>query len=648
MPWHDGLSGQHYDIAASAASRIDVLAGPGTGKTKFGLIPRVARLLEEGTPGSRILLLTFTRTAARDLQEKIADRAMAGADAVLATTLHAYCFSILHRESVLSITHREPRILLNHEVDRLLYDLRGEYGGIRQRRSMLKSFEAGWLRGIEQHPGSGELEVDRAFEREVLAWLRHHHAMLIGEVVPLAFNFLVNNPVNEEANRFDHVLVDEYQDLNYLEQKLVQELVRRDGANLCVIGDDDQSIYGFRHANPDGIRSVHADEHFEHHEIYECGRCPEPILSSVNHLMRQAAGREKGDLHPRDPQRRADFRIVQWSNLDAEVEGIVTAIVTDLSTGRFTEGETLVLTQRRAIGTRITRRLLELNVPAVSFYNQEVLDNESARESLALLQLAVGEDRAALRVILGLGSGDGRRTAYRRLVDYAAKTGKSEMQILDEMEAGTRHNINIRALSSRYHAARAEIAALDLEDIDSVVKKLFRSKLEETDDLRRVADECSLLATDAADLLDRMIIRISQEDVPADPNFVRVMSLHKSKGLTSRSVYVVGALHGILPMIDSGNTEEEQAAAYDEQRRLFYVAVTRATDQLVISSSRALPLGDAAKFGVTTGTLAGNVVRTIASPYISELGPTAPTPITGSSWIETLRANAQRQPLILE
>ena len=104
MTWDEGLSGPHLQIASSNSQRIAVLAGPGTGKTSFGLMRRVARLLEEGTSGGRILLLSFTRTAARDLREKVADMGVEGSDRVVATTLHSYCFSLLMKESVLSVT----------------------------------------------------------------------------------------------------------------------------------------------------------------------------------------------------------------------------------------------------------------------------------------------------------------------------------------------------------------------------------------------------------------------------------------------------------------------------------------------------------------------------------------------------------------
>src|SRR5689334_3487149 len=117
MTWNDGLTGVHLDIAASTDRRIAVLAGPGTGKTSYGLMRRVARLLEEGVPGEQILLVSFTRTAAHDLQNKIDALGVPGAAAVRATTLHSYCFEILGREAILELTRRTPRPLLDHEVD---------------------------------------------------------------------------------------------------------------------------------------------------------------------------------------------------------------------------------------------------------------------------------------------------------------------------------------------------------------------------------------------------------------------------------------------------------------------------------------------------------------------------------------------------
>jgi DNA helicase-2/ATP-dependent DNA helicase PcrA len=250
VTWSDELSGPHLQIASSDRTRIGVLAGPGTGKTSYGLMRRVARLLEEGVAAEEILLISFTRTAAHDLRTKVADLGVEGAEEVRATTLHAYCFGLLQRSAVLAITGRAPRPLLDHEVDMMLRDLSGNFGDIYERRARLHAFEAGWARETTTHPGLTE-PGDDEFQRNMLRWLRRHKAMLVGEVVPIAYAFLRDNPMSEERRRYKHVVVDEYQDLNTLEQHLLDLLAQE--ASLCIAGDDDQSIYGFRYANPDGI-----------------------------------------------------------------------------------------------------------------------------------------------------------------------------------------------------------------------------------------------------------------------------------------------------------------------------------------------------------------------------------------------------------
>lgn len=289
MSWDDGITGPHRDIAASGVSRIGVLAGPGTGKTKFGLMRRVVRLLEAGVPGARILLLSFTRVAAADLRDKVAQLEVAGIDDVRATTLHGYCFGLLQRDSVLAITGRNPRILLDHERDLMLRDIGGDFGSIHERRRLLEAFVAGWARGVEDHPGLADTQEDLTFEHAVMRWLREHRAMLIGEVVPEAYRYLANNPAADELTAFDHVIVDEYQDLNTLEQRLLDTLA--ENVSLCVAGDDDQSIYSVRYANPEGILSFLARGDVESHSIQVCGRCPSTVLAMANCLIRQAPGR---------------------------------------------------------------------------------------------------------------------------------------------------------------------------------------------------------------------------------------------------------------------------------------------------------------------------------------------------------------------
>lgn len=598
---------------------------------------RVTRLLEEGVPGKRILLISFTRVAAADLRDKVARLEVAGAEDVRATTLHGYCFGLLQREDILVVTGRTPRILLDHEADLLLRDIGGDFGDIRQRRRLLEAFVAGWARGLADHPGLAPTGDERDFENVVMRWLREHSAMLIGEVVPEAFRYLSMNPTSEALSAIDHVIVDEYQDLNLIEQRLLEILA--EGHALCIAGDDDQSIYSVRYANPEGILAFLDRHDVEPHHIDECGRCPSDVLSMANSLIAQAPGRNKPDLKPFGSPEVGDVALVQWPSLDAEIDGITAAIADEVGSGRRDPGEILVLTNWRKTGESIRVRLRDVEIAARSFFTEEELSTDKAREAIALLRLIVNPtDAPAMRVILGLGDQAGRTDAYQRLTRKSREMSESQYQILERLHAGDHLGVSVPALVERFGRAVARSDDLRLVEPSVVVDELFPEGEEETQDLRDVAVEALGESQDAADLLRAMIESITQDDVPQTPNFVRIMSLHKSKGLTSKSVYVVGAVDGVLPTIRSSE-EEVVEECVREGRRLFYVGITRAAERLVISSAASVDLADANARGIRKGAvrrLEGRfTVRTIASPYVAELGSTAPRVQRGQDWLSS-------------
>lgn len=253
MAWNDNLEPNTpaYDFALAPARSIRVLAGPGTGKS-FGLQKRVARLLEEGADPKRILAVTFTRTAAQDLRNSILAVGVEGADKIIAKTLHSFCFSLLNKQAIIESTGRYPRPMLDHELKPMLYDLGEKFGGLRDKDKRLRAFEAIWARLQSETPGFQLNEIDQSFERSVTGWLVSHQSMLFGEMIRETYKYLRDNPQCSERNIFDHVLVDEYQDLNKAEQLVIDYLA--DNANIAVIGDDDQSIYSFKYAHPEGIR----------------------------------------------------------------------------------------------------------------------------------------------------------------------------------------------------------------------------------------------------------------------------------------------------------------------------------------------------------------------------------------------------------
>src|SRR3569833_735055 len=446
--------------------------------------------------------------------------------------------------------------------------------------------------------------------------------MLIGEVVPLAYSYLRDNPMVEERDRYADVVVDEYQDLNVLEQRLLDLLA--ENGNLCIAGDDDQSIYGFRYANPEGILAFLEREDVEKIAISVCGRCPRTVLAMANELISHAPDRAKDALEALQ-EVDGDIAIVQWASLDEEVDGLTAAIAGSVERGDRAPGDILVLVHRQHVGESIRDRLNALGVPAHSFFAQESVTTDEAREALARLRIAASAVRIAWRVILGLGAADGRRDAYARLASVAKDSGLSEVEVLEQLAAGAKFDLNVPAFLSRYRAAIARLQSLTVEDLTAVVDALLPEGVEAVTALRAIALEEIPAAETLVQLVDAIVVRVTQHAVPENPNFVRIMSLLNSKGLTSPVVHQACMVDGVVPTIPSRLAPHEAEAAVCEQRRLVYVALTRASVELVISSSVQMSLGVAMGMGVNVArdrirNEGGEFVApTIASPNQREL-----------------------------
>ncbi|MGH9892106.1 MAG: UvrD-helicase domain-containing protein, partial [bacterium] len=354
--WDDGLVGPARRIAALNHTPMRVLAGPGTGKT-FALMRRVARLLQDDATPDRMLVCTFTRTAARDLEGELARLGVDGADQVRAGTLHAFCFSLLGRAEVLQATGRFPRPLLRFEERFLLQDLNDDdFGRIRARDRRLRAFNAAWARLQSETPGWPNDPVDRVFHRELLGWLRFHEAILVGELVPEALRYLRDNPASPHRGVFEHVLVDEYQDLNRAEQVLLDLLA--EAGHLIVIGDEDQSIYSFKFAHPEGIATFdqsHAGTHDE--SLDECRRCPRLVVEIANTLIGNNPSRAPRTLQPLPGNPEGEVRVLQWRSIQEEAEGIAEIIRRRIQNGETEPGRILVLAPRRHLGYAVRNAL---------------------------------------------------------------------------------------------------------------------------------------------------------------------------------------------------------------------------------------------------------------------------------------------------
>lgn len=643
MAWDDGLDECARRIAQTNHSPLLVWAGPGTGKTR-ALIRRVARLLEGGHDPRRILAVTFTRTAAHDLVTKLRELKVPGCNNVRASTLHSFCFGTLAKQDVFDLISRVPRPLLRpskkirFEVDFLLHDIPDRFGGIRERDRRLRAFEAAWARLQSEEPGWPQNPIDRDFQAELDGWLRFHKAMLIGEVVPVTLSYIRDNPACDERGAFDHVLVDEYQDLNKAEQVLLALLA--DGGNFAVAGDDDQSIYSFKFAHPEGIMEFpqnHSGTHTEN--LAESQRCPVKIIEMANCLI-------SNNKRP-DPARRilpapratpGEIDIVQWRSLEEEARGLAQAIDLLITAGSVAPKSVLVLAPRRVIGYAIRDALQQLRVDAHCFFPDDALDSKDAQERFTLLTLVANpKDRVALRCWLGFGDHLLRKKAYACLRKHCEQGGSEPREVLEDLESGRLSIPGTTDLVSRFRGLKAELAQLQNLELRPLIEQLFPDDQPAVEAIRGLALEAMDSCRDASRLREELRVRITQPELPSEGEFVRVMSLHKGKGLTADLVVVAGCIRGFLPYVDDDMSPTEQQQLLEEQRRLFYMAITRTTRHLVLSSFTDMNRAEAHRMQARIRAGGGNRGGTMASQFLGELGSGAPKPIRGQQLLTKLR-----------
>jgi ATP-dependent DNA helicase UvrD/PcrA len=639
MPWNTNLAGTALNIAAYPGAQLRVVAGPGTGKT-FALMRRVARLLEQNVQPDRVLAVSFTRTAANDLVHKLAQLGVPGANQVAAKTLHSISFGLLSRNSVFQMLGRVPRPLMAYEQDTMVCDLAAGFGGKKAVNKLIEAFEADWARLQHHNPGWPNTPLEQAFDRELQSWLRFHGAMLVGEVIPLALDFILQNPGHPDIPVYEHVLVDEYQDLNRADQALIDAISRN--AAATVIGDEDQSIYSFRHAHPEGIHeypNTHAGTHDE--LLNECRRCPQRIVAIANSLIGHNLRLAPKVLTPHAPNGPGNIYIVQHHSVAEEIEAISDYIDWYLEhNAGVPAGEVLVLSSRRQIGNGIRDSLNAIAQQkgrawdAQSFYFEDALKTDQAADGFALLTMLVDpDDSPSLRFWLAQHKQDCREAPYRRLRAHCEHSGQSPRAALQDLADGKLKIAYTGSLIPRFNDLNQRLAALAALDVPGLIETLFPDDNPDMASIRQTALLVAPTAATIGEFLSELRAVIIQPELPGSQgNSVRIMSLYKSKGLTARLVVIAGCVAGILPTVDGAEPHHEQERQRQEQRRLFYVGITRATETLVLNSSTRMPLKMAYTMRMPLLAQQGGDAILQASPLMAELGPSAPAVILSAAW----------------
>lgn len=640
MSWSQGLNEDSpvFEIASSTSPNVRVIAGPGAGKS-FAMKRRVARLLEAGIEPRSILPVTFTRVAAEDLHRELVGMNVAGCNNLQGTTLHSLALRILMRNHVLTATGRTPRPLNVFEMKPLEVDLVA-HGGLREVRKKIRAYEAAWARLQCDSPGFVQSQEDIAFANDLVEWLRFHEAMLIGEVIPKLYEYLRSNPAAQERTEYSHILVDEYQDLNKAEQSALELL--SDNATVCIVGDDDQSIYSFKYAHPEGIREW-VDMHDEVHDLtlVKCYRCPTRVVSMANSLISHNVMRPAPrKLENRDENGAGNVQIIQYRTLENEINGVVSAIK-EMIDGGTPPGQILVLAQRGVIGTPIYEMLIEAEIPVKSYYAEAELDAEEAQRRFALLKLYVDRnDRVALRWLLGLGSDNWRAPSYKHIRERCEEENLSPWQVLSNVADGHYSIPYTSQLVAKFKDIREQLEGLEkCPNLATVIDRIFPEGNEGTNGIRGIALKVlEKVDDDRVKFLNEMTSSITKPEVPTEVEEVRIMSLHKSKGLSSPVTIIAGCVEGLLPMHPNTKLSPQlQAAFIEEQRRLFYVGISRVKASpgsgqpgtLLLTYSQRMPLAAAMGSGINPARSNYGTAFLNASRFIEQLGPDAPEPIAG-------------------
>jgi superfamily I DNA/RNA helicase len=547
---------------------------------------------------------------------------------------------MLLRNHVLAATGRVARPLNEFEVEPLICDLMGAHGGKRDVGRLKQAYEAAWARLQHEQPGFIQSPEDAAFADDLRRWLIFHEAMLIGEVIPQLYEYLRSNPAAPERNEFEHILADEFQDLNKAEQGVLHLLSGR--ADVCIIGDDDQSIYSFKHAHPEGIRdwiNIHAGA--DDLDLTECRRCPTTVVEMANSLIAHNRMRlVPRQLTPRPQNGPGDVRIIQYQGLGDEVVGVSELVRGSVEAG-VPPGDILILAQRGAIGTPIYEALRGRNVPVRSYYAESELDALEAQRRFALLKLYVNrEDRVALRWLVGLNGNNWNAAGYRRIRGNCEATGLTPWQTLEQLSNGALSLPYTGPVVAAYDQVVDELDALEAcPDLAAVVDHIFPAGDDTVRDIRDVASlALNEVGENREEWLFEIMQAISQPEIPSEVEDVRIMSLHKSKGLSAPVTIIAGCVEGLLPrQPERGTPLTEAAALIEEQRRLFFVGISRVKSDLphgkpgtlILTYSRQMPMATAMGSGISPAGSAYGIARLNASRFIRELGPHAPAPIAG-------------------
>jgi len=614
------------DVQRAAVENTDgpvmVIAGPGSGKTRV-LTYRIAHLINLGVNPGQILALTFTNKAAKGMKERIEKVVGPDANRVWAGTFHSIFARILRVEA-----HRigYPNDFTIYDTD----DTKSVIGEIIKTMNLDKKvYVPGQVRGRISAAKSNLItpkayavnddlmSLDRMNRRPLIYQIYEKYvakcqkagAMDFDDLLFQMFRLLYQNPDNIRAKyqrQFRYILVDEFQDTNYLQYEILKLLIMYDGSprNLTIVGDDAQSIYSFRGATIENILQFESDfPDLKTFKLEQNYRSTHYIVNAANEVInynkrqiQKQIWTDRGEGHR--------IKILKAMTETEEGKRIADTIIEQKNRYNITNTDIAILYRTNAQSRIFEESLRRYNIPYRIFGGLSFYQRKEIKDLISYMRLVVNDkDDEALKRVINFpkrGIGDSTVESISTLAD---SEGISMWEVLTKIEFNSRSKKSIGQFVEIIQKAKAINATQDayqtakfIAQESGIIEALkneggleAEARLENISSLLDGINE--FVEDDELDIneeftndksLSKFLQSISlmtDADTDGNPDTVTLMSIHAAKGLEYKSVFVTGLEENLFPSFQSLSTPDQ----IDEERRLFYVAITRAEEFLTLS-----------------------------------------------------------------
>ena len=617
MAVYDTLNKPQKEAVFHTEGPLLILAGAGSGKTRV-LTHRIAYLIEEkGVNPWNILAITFTNKAAEEMRQRVDSLVGIGAESIWVSTFHSMCVRILRRyidrlgyDNRFTIYDTDDQKTLMKEVCRKT-DIDTKRFKERMLLSVISSAKNEMILPEEFELNAGgdfvQLKIAKVY-KQYEAQMRANNALDFDDLLVKTVQLLETQPDVREnyQERFRYIMVDEYQDTNTVQFRLVSLLAGK-YRNLCVVGDDDQSIYKFRGAN---IRNIlDFEKEFSDAKVIKLEqnyRSVGNVLEVANSVIRNNKGRKEKTLWT-DNEKGEKIRLRQFDTAYDEAQFIAEDIKDETAQGA-NYSDHAVLYRTNAQSRLLEEKFVAMNIPykivgGINFYSRREI-----KDVLSYLKtIDNGKDDLAVRRIINVPKRGIGLTTINRIQESAAARGigfydaLSAPDLIPGIGRSASKLDSFAALIEYFKGRSEESGVTDL--LTEVIEKTGYTESLEADDpeelearvqnIDELVSKAAVYEESCSDrgerptlsgFLEEVALVADIDSVAEDRDYVILMTLHSAKGLEFPHVYLAGMEDGLFPsyMSISGDDPEE----LEEERRLCYVGVTRAEEKLTLTCAR--------------------------------------------------------------